>query len=82
MYYLYILYSEKLNKYYVGSTQSIEERVRQHNSGEVHFTSRGIPWKLCYVEELPDRTSVMKREYEIKRKKSRRYIEWLISKSS
>lgn len=41
-------------------------------------TSRGIPWKLVYSEEYSDKTSAIKREREIKRKKSRRYIEELV----
>ena len=32
--YLYILYSEKLNKFYVGSTTDIERRITEHNRGK------------------------------------------------
>jgi putative endonuclease len=79
MHYIYILYSKKLNKYYIGSTAAVEARLNQHNNGEVKFTSRGIPWILKYQEEFADRTSAMKREYQIKSKKSRKYIEWVIA---
>ena len=79
MFYTYILYSNKLNKFYVGSAENVDIRKKQHNDGQVKFTSRGIPWEIKYIEVFPDRTSAMKREYEIKRKKSRKYIEWLIS---
>jgi putative endonuclease len=78
MFYTYILYSRKLNKFYIGSTENVETRIEQHNTGEVKFTSRGIPWEIKHREAFPDRTAAMKREYEIKRKKSRKYIEWLI----
>jgi putative endonuclease len=78
MFYTYILYSEKLNKFYIGSTEDVEIRFKQHNDGKVKFTSRGIPWIVKYTEAHPDRTTAMKREYEIKRKKSRKYIEWII----
>ncbi|MGM0504901.1 MAG: GIY-YIG nuclease family protein, partial [Bacteroidota bacterium] len=32
-YYCYILYSKRLDKYYVGETQELEERLRLHHSG-------------------------------------------------
>ncbi len=55
--YLYILYSEKLNKYYVGSTTEIHRRVIVHNRGKEKFTLTGMPWLLIYnemFEELID----------------------------
>jgi putative endonuclease len=79
MYYVYILYSEKLDKSYIGSSADIEFRLWQHNNKKVKFTSRGIPWVLKYQESFADRNSAMKREYQIKSKKSRKYIEWLIA---
>ncbi len=79
MAYVYVLYSVKLDKYYVGACEDIIQRMIRHNSGESVFTSRGIPWELKYHEIYPDMFSARKREMEIKRKKSRRYIEWLIS---
>ena len=78
-YHTYILYSSSLDKYYIGSTENIEHRVEEHNSGKGNYTSRGLPWALVYKEEFATRSEALKREYEIKRKKSRKYIEWLIS---
>ncbi|RLD36252.1 MAG: hypothetical protein DRI74_09440 [Bacteroidetes bacterium] len=37
-FYFYILHSQKLNKYYIGSTQNLEERLRKHNSNHKGFT--------------------------------------------
>ncbi len=36
--YCYILYSTKLNKYYVGSTPDIDRRLQDHNRGKEKFT--------------------------------------------
>ncbi|MCH7784177.1 MAG: GIY-YIG nuclease family protein [Bacteroidetes bacterium] len=33
MYYVYILHSTTLDSYYVGETQSLDERIAQHNTG-------------------------------------------------
>ena len=79
MYYLYILYSTKLNRYYVCHTEYIERRVFEHNAGISIYTSKAKDWQLLYKEEYATREEAHKREQEIKRKKSRVYIEKLIS---
>ncbi|HEX5167895.1 MAG TPA: GIY-YIG nuclease family protein [Cyclobacteriaceae bacterium] len=79
-YYIYILYSSSCDKYYVGHTDSLGDRLGQHNAGQGDsFTRLCLPWSMVYHEVFPDRSSAMKREREIKSKKSRKYIEWLIS---
>ena len=78
--YTYIIYSEKLNKYYVGSCINLERRIYEHNIGHSKFTSIGTPWKVVYSEEYPTTQSATKREREIKSMKSRKYIEELIAK--
>ena len=79
MFYCYIIYSEKLDKLYIGCTENIENRLAQHNAGLSDFTSKGIPWKLMYSEAFGSRTEAANRERAIKKKKSRRYIEYLIA---
>jgi putative endonuclease len=77
-YFVYILESLKDKTYYVGSTQDLESRLQRHNEGRVAYTRPKRPWKLVYSEVHPDRSSAMKREYEIKRPKRRDDIEALI----
>ena len=45
-------------------------------SGISDFTSQKTDWKLIYSERFLDRASAIKREKEIKKKKSGKYIEW------
>ncbi len=71
-----ILYSAKLNKYYIGQTESIERRIAEHNQRK---NLGANDWILKYKETFDIRSVAMKREIEIKRKKRRSYIEWLIS---
>ena len=78
--YTYILYSEKLNKYYVGSCVNLDTRLRQHNLGHSKFTSVGIPWVVVYTEEYAILSDARRRELQIKQMKSRKYIENLIEK--
>jgi putative endonuclease len=69
--FIYILHSSKTEKYYVGSTDDLERRLKHHNSGATPSTRSEAPnWKIMYSEILPDRTAALKRELEIKRKKS------------
>ena len=78
-FFVYIIYSRSIDRYYVGYTIDLEKRLVEHNSGISSFTSKASDWTLKYSESYPDRESVMIREKEIKNKKSRKYIEWLIN---
>ena len=81
-YYVYILYSESLDKYYTGSCEDLSERINdRHNAGRNLSTKGGIPWNLKYSETFETRREAVSREMQIKKKKSRKYIEWLISNS-
>ncbi|MEP6465711.1 MAG: GIY-YIG nuclease family protein [Parafilimonas sp.] len=75
----YILYSSRLNKYYIGSTSDVERRLEEHNRGKEKFTKTGLPWVLMYKEEFADLKLARQREYYIKKMKSRKFIESLIS---
>ena len=78
-YYCYILYSAKLDRYYVGHSENVDKRIIQHNSGDSAFTSKTEDWVIVYQQQFQTRKEARDRETEIKKKKSRKYIEWLIS---
>ena len=82
MYFVYIIYSQKLNRYYIGYSESISKRLTEHNAGISKFTSKAHDWTLKYSEQYFNRFDAHKRELEIKAKKSRKYIEWLIAIAS
>jgi putative endonuclease len=77
-YFTYIIYSSKINRYYIGHTRNINLRVERHNTGWGRYTKRGIPWELKYYEQYNTLAEAIKRELEIKRWKSRKKIEELI----
>jgi len=81
MSYVYILYSVSRDRYYVGYTSNVDERVIEHNAGATNYTRSGKPWILVYKEQYELKSEAMKREREIKMKKSRKYIEYLINSS-
>jgi len=77
--YLYILYSESKNRFYIGQTDNLELRLRYHNAGYVKSTKPGRPWKIILTKSFPDRSSAMKEESRLKRAKNRLYPEKYIS---
>mgnify|MGYP000361939083 CR=1 FL=1 len=79
--FVYILKSLKDGSYYVGSTQNVESRVKHHNQTGTQYTKQKRPWELVYSEEHADRSSAMQREYAIKKKGGKKFIESLIKKS-
>lgn len=66
MFFTYILKSEKDGKYYYGSCENIELRLRQHNKGQVKSTKSRVPFTVHYFEEFSTRSEARKREYFFK----------------
>lgn len=77
MYHLYIIQNRK-NNYYVGTTKNISDRLKRHNENRSKSTKYKGPWELVYKENFLSRSEAMKREYYIKRQKSKRFLQKLI----
>ena len=81
MFKLYILYSTKIDQYYIGSTGDILDRLSRHNAGRSAATKKGAPdWIVMYTENYETRLEAVQREMQIKKMKSRIAIERLINK--
>lgn len=79
MYFVYILYSEKLGKYYIGSTENISIRVKEHLWKHKGFTSKAKDWEVKFSESFQTKSDALNRERQIKKWKSRKMIEKLIA---
>jgi putative endonuclease len=77
-YYVYILYSQSRDRYYIGYTRNPQERLQEHNLGATNSTRPGRPWIMAYKEEFENRSIAIRREREIKSKKNRKFLETLI----
>ncbi|MEM8890302.1 MAG: GIY-YIG nuclease family protein, partial [Bacteroidota bacterium] len=77
-FFIYILYSEGSDRYYVGYTHDVEARLNDHNSGDrsnqsTKYTFKHRPWKLkAAFKVASERGEVLKVERYIKRQKSRK----------
>jgi putative endonuclease len=80
MYYVYVIYSEKLNRIYTGTTDDLDKRIEQHNSAFYpnSFTSKGIPWQLKGSFSFENNLHAYFAESFIKRMKSKIFIEKII----
>jgi len=81
MFTTYILYSEKTDTYYIGSTGNLADRLKRHNSGRSTYTKRGIPWVVVYSKEYETKTEAYRAELYIKSQKSRKYIEDIVKRT-
>ncbi len=79
MFYIYILYSEKYNKYYIGQTDNLEFRIQRHNAGLVKSTKPFIPWELKYYEKYETRSEAMAREKFLKKQRNKEFYKRLIT---
>ncbi len=74
-YFVYIIFSSKLNKYYTGFTENIIIRLEQHNAGISTFTSKGIPWEFIYSFEVNSISEARILEKEIKGRGAKRFLQ-------
>ncbi|MCX2493996.1 GIY-YIG nuclease family protein [Pedobacter sp. PF22-3] len=79
MFYTYILYSKDRNKYYVGSTSDLQNRLKKHNTNHSGFTGHTGDWYIVWFETFDNLRDARLKEKQIKNWKSRVMIEKLIS---
>ena len=66
MYYVYILYSRSLDRFYTGFSKYRAKRCRQHVKGRTKWTSRANDWKEVFSKAFPDKASAHALEKKIK----------------
>ena len=74
--YLYIIYSSKLNRYYIGYSSNPWNRLIQHNTNtKDKYTGRTTDWELKSIFEVENESVAIQLERFIKKQKSRNLIE-------
>ncbi|MBL0146116.1 MAG: GIY-YIG nuclease family protein [Chitinophagaceae bacterium] len=79
--FIYIIYSLKVDKYYIGETECIQKRLEIHNSGTFKnsSTKTASDWQVVIAFIVNDRVEARIIEKFIKAMKSRKFIESLVS---
>ena len=66
MQYVYVLKSFVKNRIYIGYTEDLRRRFKEHNSGNVTSTSSMRPLKLVYYEAFLSKEDARKEELFLK----------------
>ena len=75
MFYVYVLKSEKDHELYIGSTNDLRRRLREHQAGSSFSTSFRKPFALVYYEAYRNEQDARTREQKLKlRGQARRHL--------
>jgi putative endonuclease len=75
MFWFYILYSQKINRYYCGQTDNIALRLIRHNGNMVQSAKNKGPWILKYKFSCDSRSAALILEKKIKSRGIKRYLQ-------
>jgi len=67
MYYVYILKSNKDDNLYIGYTNDLRRRLKEHNTSFSKATKSRLPLKLVYYEAYLSEKDAKEREFKLKR---------------
>jgi len=74
MHCMYVLYSFKWNRLYIGETSDLIFRMEMHNRRGEGFTKRYRPWIVIHVEFYNNRSEALNREKQLKMGQGRAWI--------
>ena len=75
IYTVYILFSTKHNKIYIGYTSDLINRFHSYNELSTKDWTRSFrPWTVIYCEHFENKTQAEKREKQLKSGKGREWI--------
>lgn len=66
IFHVYILKSKIKDRFYIGQTRNLVERLNFHNLGKVKSTKPYKPWAIVYKEGFDNRNDAYRRERQIK----------------
>lgn len=69
--YVYVLRSKRDNQFYIGSTNNLERRFKQHQRGENISTAKRLPLELLYFEGHQSKADALRRENYFKTTKGK-----------
>jgi len=73
-FYVYVLQSKRSDRMYIGYTDNLIRRVKEHNLGLNESTNHHKPWTLIYYEACRNRNDAKRREKYCKTSKGRMMV--------
>ncbi|KKT23247.1 MAG: GIY-YIG catalytic domain protein [Candidatus Nomurabacteria bacterium GW2011_GWF2_43_8] len=80
MFFVYVLKSQSYKKSYVGHTDNLDRRLKEHNSERNNLTRRYMPWNIVYTEKYDNIDDAVKREKFLKTTTGRRFLKKIFVK--
>ena len=77
MFYVYVLYSEKFDKYYIGHTNNLDARIIRHNNGREEYTKKYVPWMLKLSIRKNTRAEAVQLEKKLKNLSRERILHFI-----
>lgn len=74
MFFIYLIESLKTGEIYIGFTDNLVRRLKEHNQGLNFSTKKDRPWKYVYIEGCTERTDAIRREKYLKSTQGRRML--------
>jgi putative endonuclease len=81
MHYTYVLLSEADGRFYIGATEDLKRRVKEHEVGRVESTAYRRPVRLVYYEACLTRDDAFRRERYLKSGRGGRYLRQRLASS-
>jgi len=78
VYWLYILHSASIDRYYVGISHDPKQRLHYHNTAKTGWTKRGRPWRLVFKQKIGTKEAALRIERFVKAQKSQQFIQRII----
>ena len=78
-YTVYYLYSRSRNNYYVGITNNLHRRLKEHNNNEEVYTKGGAPWELAGHLLCANHVDAIRIEKRLKNAKNKKYTQWFFN---
>jgi putative endonuclease len=79
-YKVYIIQSD-CGRLYIGLSEDIVERLREHNTGMSKWTSKYKNWKIIYTKDFPNLSEARKWENYLKRQKGGKGLKKILESS-
>ena len=80
-YYVYVLFSDRDGKLYIGFTDNLERRLKEHEQGKNVSTASRLPVKLIYFEGHLSKEDAMRRESCFKTAKGKMTLRQVLKES-